>query len=718
MPQYVEVNGNVIEFPDGMSAGDMEAAIKANSMSLPPAKAVQAGKAINDAPRQLGLTARYGLEGLANTAQIATEPIRSALANLGQAARSATPPEMRPNAEQALPTIPALGQGVTAALDAAGLPQPRGANERVIGDATRMLAGSGALAGGAQLTTKLPGLLGKAGEFLAANLPQQLSSAMGAGLAGGASREAGGGTGMQTLAALGGGIAAGSIPSLIGGTATAAKGLLNRLSPQEVDTRISAILQRGGYDYSKVPERVRQSLRQELQTSLQAGREVDPAALARLADFRSVGATPTRGMVSQNPVQITREMNLAKMGANSSDEGLQGLALLQNRNNSTLIRNLNDQGAGRGNLQTAGERVNEAVLGRQATLRGTERSAWEAARSSPGYQQPIESRVISDINRALGDEGLMPFMNPTISRYMEAFQTGQPFTPQAYRNLQSMLSNEMSRGGNEAAAAGLARRVLEQAELRPITNPRGINFGNAPVTASTAAQLRALDAEPAQAIEAVNRARAATRAAYAYEDSSPIVRSVLSDGASGDPMRVARRFVVGGTPNEAEVLAREVGDAGRGPIRDAIVAHLKEKALGGASDEVGKFSQSAYNKALSAIGDRKLSLFFSPEEIAQLRAVGRVASYAQAQPVGSAVNNSNSGALLLGRGYDALKGIAGKLPFGQSLLIDPLQNIEIGIRSNQAARVLPGLLTPAQRAPVGQPLLLPAVAAGGLLAAP
>lgn len=718
MPQYVEVNGNVIEFPDGMSAGDMEAAIKSNSMSLPPAKAVQAGKSINDVPRQLGLTARYGLEGLANTAQIVTEPIRSALANLGQSARSATPPEMRPIAGQSLPTIPALGQGVTQALDAAGLPQPRGANERVIGDATRLLAGSGALAGGAQAATKLPGLLGKAGEFLAANLPQQLSSAVGAGLAGGASREAGGGTGMQTLAALGGGVAAGSLPNIIGGTATAAKGLLNRLSPQEVDTRISAILQRGGYDYSQVPERVRQSLRQELQTSLQAGREVDPAALARLADFRTVGATPTRGMVSQNPVQITREMNLAKMGANSSDEGLQGLALMQNRNNSTLIRNLNDQGAARGNLQTAGERVNEAITGRQASLRGAEQSAWDAAKGSPGYRQPIESRVISDINRALGDEGLVPFMNPTISRYMEAFQTGQPFTPQEYRNLQSMLSSELSRGGNEARAAGVARRVLEQAELRPITNPRGIDFGNAPVTAATASGLRAIDAEPAQAIEAVNRARAATRAAYAYEDSSPIVRSVLSDGASGDPMRVARRFVVGGTPNEAEMLAREVGDAGRGPIRDALVAHLKEKALGGAADEVGKFSQSAYNKALAAIGDRKLSLFFSPEEIAQLRAVGRVASYAQVQPVGSAVNNSNSGALLLGRGYDALKGIAGKVPLGQSLLVDPLQNIEISLRSNQAARVLPGLLAPAQRPPVGQSLLLPAVAAGGLLAAP
>ena len=37
---------------------------------------VKVGAAINEIPRQIGLTARYGLEGLANTAQIFTEPIR------------------------------------------------------------------------------------------------------------------------------------------------------------------------------------------------------------------------------------------------------------------------------------------------------------------------------------------------------------------------------------------------------------------------------------------------------------------------------------------------------------------------------------------------------------------------------------------------------------------------------------------------------------------
>ena len=98
--------------------------------------------------------------------------------------------------------------------------------------------------------------------------------------------------------------------------------------------------------------------------------------------------------------------------------------------------------------------------------------------------------------------------------------------------------------------------------------------------------------------------------------------------------------------------------------------------------------------------------------------VGRVASYAQVQPVGSAVNNSNSGALLLGRGYDMLRGVAGKLPFGQAAILDPLRSIEFSVRSNQAQNVLPGLLSPVPKVPLQERLLLPLTAGAGLLSAP
>ena len=132
MAQYVEVAGNVVEFPDGMTPDAIASAIKANPQMSQPAAAVGAGQAVNGIPRQVGLAARYGIEGLANMAQIGTEPLRYLTDRLtGQTGK----------------TKP-LGALVTEGLDAIGLPSPQGANERVIGDATRLVAGAGVIVGG------------------------------------------------------------------------------------------------------------------------------------------------------------------------------------------------------------------------------------------------------------------------------------------------------------------------------------------------------------------------------------------------------------------------------------------------------------------------------------------------------------------------------------------------------------------------------------------
>lgn len=702
MPQFVEVNGQTIQFPDGMTPQDMESAIKANILALQPQKpvSVKAGSALNDIPRQVGLTARYGMEGLANMAQIATEPIRFVTDRLTGNVGNTKP----------------LGVLATQFADSIGLPSPQGANERVIGDATRLMAGAGAGAKLAQMGAQLPGMAGEVLSSLAANPTQQITSAGGAGLGAGASREAGGDAKGQLISSVVGGVAGGMAPTAIQSVVNAGKNILTRAaSPQQIDLKISAILQNAGVDYSQIPEQAKQAMRRDMQSALNAGKELDPAAVARLADFRTVGATPTRGMVSQDPVQITKEMNLAKMAANSSDGELHGLPRLQNQNNTTLIKKLNEAGAANGDIGAAGNVVTSSVLGRQAGLRSNEQSLWDAAKTSPGYKQPINSSAISDINAALHDEGLMPFMNASISKYMEAFQTGQPFTPQAYRNLQSMLAREVAKGGNEGAAASLAQRILTKSDLSPagfVTN------GSEVVTQGTANAMRSADTAAADSLAAVNAARGATKRAYGYENSSPLVRSVLSDGASSDPQRIAQRFVIGGTANEAADLANQVGPQGKEAIKNAILSHLKDKALNSAADEVGKFSQSAYNKALKGIGDQKLALFFTPEEIATLKATGRVASYMQVQPVGSAVNNSNSGALLLGKGYDALKGLVSKVPLGQAFVIDPLRNIDISLSQRSAQNILPGLLTAQPAQPVGSSLMLPGIAMGGLLAAP
>jgi hypothetical protein len=660
--------------------------------------AVKAGaatsNALGDIPRQLGLTARYGLEGLANTAQIVTEPLRYLTDRLtGQTGK----------------TVP-LGVLATQAADAIGLPKPADANERVIGDATRLVAGAGGLGAAANTARAAPGLAGQAARMLSSNMEQQLASAAGAGLAGGSVREAGGGPVAQGAASLVGGVAAGMAPDALRGAVNAGRSLLNRPTPQQLDQQISVLLQRADVDYSALPNAARSALRNDLQDALRAGRELDPEAVRRLADFRAVGATPTRGMVSQNPVQITREMNLAKIGANTSDEGLQGLALLQNRNNGTLIRNLNDAGANQGDPFRAGQAAIGGIQARDAGMQANVNQLYANVRGMAGGDIPLDRKpFIDNIFSALTQENRLAFLPKEIGDTLNLISSGKaPFTPQTVDMLKTMMAtaSRSSNDGNVRAALSIARNALEGT---PVNLPP---LGPGLATGAQAQALRGATTQANDVLGAMNQARQAASQRFAWQESARPIEAALG---GAQPDRFVRQFVIGGTLDDARAVAQN-GNVQE--VKNAIVAHLKEKALNGAADEVGKFSQSAFNKALREIGERKLSLFFSPEEIAQLNAVGRVASYAQVQPVGSAVNNSNSGALLLGKGYDALMNLANKVPVIGPNLVPPIRNIEIAVRNQQAQNVLPGLLAPAERPPMGQGLLLPGVAVGGLLAAP
>lgn len=149
---------------------------------------------IDELKRQLGLTGRYGLEGLGSIADLASTPVRGAI-NLAM-----------PKDRQLQPV--SLGGSIA---DALGLQQPETGTERVVGDISRAMAGTGGamkLAGGLIPTTDIGKNIATS---FTSNAPTQVASAIGAGGAGGLTREAGGGELAQLVASLGGGFAGGSL---------------------------------------------------------------------------------------------------------------------------------------------------------------------------------------------------------------------------------------------------------------------------------------------------------------------------------------------------------------------------------------------------------------------------------------------------------------------------------------------------------------------------
>lgn len=703
--------------PDDATPEQVQSMV-AQSIGPQPEAVQKAGSALSTGlgaiPRQLGLAARAGLSGAGDVLGIVSNPIASAI-NLGFIAAGKNAP--MPNASETM----------TGLADRIGLPKPETPTERVVQEGARLMAGTGTVGAAgkaAQLGTEGAK---RVGQFLTQALDSQLTAAAGSGLFGGAVKEAGAGPGTQVAASLLGGVVGGSVP----GAVRSAKGWITslaapKMTPQQLDIRIERMLRDQGVDWNAVPAGARASLRDELSDALSTGKELDPTAVRRLLDFKTVGATPTRGTITLDPVQLTREKNLSKLAANSSAGELHGLPRVENANNRALIAKLNEGAPG--DPYVAGERAIGAIAERDARARSIENRLYAEARDSAGRAIPLDRN--SFVNQAyenLAQSNKGAFLPESVGKLLEQIRLGKathggqefdvPFNVDVIDNLKTTLASA-SRGtqdGNVKAALKAVRDALEATPAAPIKRDFG---GSQVVTQGMAEVMQQADDLPAQALGAFDRARGVARARRTWQESAPAIEAAL-DGATPDQFIKKFVFSESAAFDDVSKLARELkrNPQAQAAVKSAIVGHLKDKALSGAADEVGRFGAAGYNRALNAL-ERKLPLFFSAEEIAQLKAIGRVASYTTTQPVGSAVNNSNTAGMLAGRGLDALTGIANKLPFGRMAITDPIQSIMLSVGQSGAQKTLPGLLVPEAAAPLANRLAVPGVLTAGLLAAP
>jgi hypothetical protein len=122
----------------------------------PPVKQPTTGESVMGAlknfPRQIGLTARYGLEGLGDVGSMLAAPFQVPISAASQALGG--------------PPAATMREMATAGANALGLPQPQGRLENIVGDVTRGMTG-------AATGTRLAGLLS---EGMAAAAPSRLAS--------------------------------------------------------------------------------------------------------------------------------------------------------------------------------------------------------------------------------------------------------------------------------------------------------------------------------------------------------------------------------------------------------------------------------------------------------------------------------------------------------------------------------------------------------------
>lgn len=651
----------------------------------------RAGDAIRDIPRQVGLTVRYGLEGVGQAAELVTEPVAGLMRAAGIPTKS-------------------TGQLATSLADTIGLPTPQTASERVVGDASRMVAGAGGVVGAGRGLAKAG--MQTLGGFLSQQPAAQLTSAAGAGAAGGAVRESGGSEGEQMLGAVLGGLAGAAVPGAVARVANSVKNAPGKLADlvnparnvpvQQLDGQIKIKLEGSGVDWEAIPEKVRQLVRQDVQQALKVGGDLDAAALQRLVDFRTVGSTPTRGTVTLDPVQITKEKNLAKMGANSQNANAQKLASVESANNKALLDNFGRLGADRGaDTHAMGERAVGSLQGWLDSRKLGVDSLYAAARDSSGRAVPLDGAAFTTRASQLLDEGLLGGSLPKgVEQHLNRIAMGEvPFDVNYAEQLKTQIA-KLQRGttdGSTRMALGLVRQALEDTPLQ-----------------------QGADAMGDAAIGAFNKARSANREMMQQIEKVPALKKLWDGDLAPDDF--VRRYVTSPSAKAQDVseLVKVMGPEGKLALRDGVLGQLKAAATGGAQDELAKFSAAGFRRALDQIGDRKLGMLFSKEDVQALKALSRVSQYTTHQPVGSAVNNSNSGAMLAGKGLDLLNGM-GRL--GDLVKFAGIgDQVNVFVRGRQQAQALDAVPSIVRRPQTQQfqlrQLAAPAGTSAALFAAP
>lgn len=710
-------DGTVIQnVPEGTTKAELVTKLQRNGYAVPAdwlqeAKPAEGSKN-EDLASQAGLFLRAGIKGVSAVPAMFADAI-GGVANAAQDVVLGKGQGYR--FQQQLPALDRV-------LTQAGLPQPDTPGQRIVSQGVETGVGALSGAGLANQASKLTtGVTKEVFGRLAADPLAQTVSGVTAGMAGQQSAEGGGGFGAQMLSSVLGGVG-GSLA--VNGGRSAANALSSLITPKtapaDIERRIVVALQGQGIDPASITPALRQALMADVSQALKADGSLNEAALARLADYRRLGLTPTRGRLTLDPLDVTREQNAMRQAAatGATDARLPQIA----QDNNRVLLNAVEGFGPLNDSFGAGQRAMSPIITRNTSLEAEKSALYQRANQLAGGDIPLERGVIQRVYDQLIQSNRLGSVPADIMAKLDTISKGSvtrdgktyqvPWNVNVLDELKSDIADAMRRAdGRTRNALSTIRNVLDSDAVAPDKRMFG---GGQVVTGAQGQAMMAADQSPAALLDALNQARAANRSWRTWQESSPGVASAVQ-GANAETWIRDNILSKSAGVRDVAALAGEIGSSqsALNAVRGAIVQHLKDAAIGrGNQNQTANFSGRQWLSALSDIGDRKLSLFFGPDELESLKAIGRTGSIETFQPRGSAVNNSNTGAamanLLQGLGR-YVKPLASKVPFGEEVVNAPLNNITLSLMERGATNVPRGLLTTQPAQPRGKldALLLP-----------
>jgi hypothetical protein len=242
---------------------------------------------------------------------------------------------------------------------------------------------------------------------------------------------------------------------------------------------------------------------------------------------------------------------------------------------------------------------------------------YQALRDAAGGQFPVDApQLLKNVETKLKKELLSNEAPAGQFNELKRLAENNSMTFEDYLSLRRNLG-DIARTSQDGSVRKAASYMIEELEKLPLQKE--------------AAALKPL----------ADKARASAKSRFQMLEKDPAMKAAVDDSVPAD--KFIDKFVVNGVHKNINTMVENLGkdSPAHQHMAAGTVNWLTDKA--GIVDGNGNFSQAGYNKALKKLDDvQNLNAIFNQEAASQLKTLGNVARYTQAQPRGAFVNNSNT----------------------------------------------------------------------------
>ncbi len=412
-------------------------------------------------------------------------------------------------------------------------------------------------------------------------------------------------------------------------------------SSAAADQVVKSALESAGHNPSSVDLNLLKGMRQDVQSALDHGADISPAAIVNRAKAESlpIPIQLTRGQATGDPMLYAREQNL---------RGIQGvgepITTRLQQQNSGFIANLDALGAKNAlDPVSFGQKYSDSIQNFWNSLDAHKNSLYSAVRNSQGQSAAMDGYASAEnIKAALNNPQasyVYDMLPSNIRRTIDDLGSGQvPFSVAQMQSLDKIWG-DAARGtdGSTAYAINQARRILANA---PLADDAGEESRQAYFAARQA---------HAQQMSLIDPKLPNGQPNPAYQ---PMVKSVVMDGKP--PEQLFNQHFMNAAPSAAaknQSFLSQINPEAAQEVGQTLMGEIKRQALNSASDDRGTISDAVLRSwSNDPVKSARLEAIFPRPAVDIFHNLASTVEAAKKFPVASAVNTSNTGSALLNAG--------------------------------------------------------------------